>query len=260
MEKKRLKLYSWNINGIRAAIKKGFWEWFDETSPDILGLQETKISGDQLTLDMVSRAGYHSYWAHAEKRGYSGVAVFTKEKPLAVHYGLGIERFDSEGRVLVLEFPEFVFYTIYYPNGQRGEDRLQYKMDFYDAFLDHVNGYRKAGKRVIFCGDVNTAHRPIDLARPKANEKTSGFLPIERAWMDKLVDEGYLDTFREFHPDEPDRYSWWNMRSRARERNVGWRIDYFFTSPNMKDNLLSADILDDVMGSDHCPVMLEVET
>ena len=216
MAKRERTMYSWNVNGIRAAIKKGFWDWFEETSPDILGLQETKISSDQLTLDMVSRQGYHSYWSHAEKRGYSGTAIFTKEEPIRVENGLGIPEFDSEGRVVFAEYSDFVIYTIYYPNGQRGDDRLQYKMAFYDAFLEHVNALRDEGKRIIFCGDVNTAHHPIDLARPKENQKISGFLPIEREWMDKLIAEGYVDTFRETHPDEPDRYSWWNVRSKAK--------------------------------------------
>lgn len=252
-------LYSWNVNGIRAGIKKGFWEWLEATQPDVLGIQETKISGDQLTLDMVQREGYHTYWAHAEKRGYSGVAVFTKEKPLNVEYGLGIERFDNEGRTLVLEFDNYFYYTIYYPNGQRGDDRLQYKMDFYDAFLQHAETKRKTGKGIVVCGDVNTAHKEIDLARPKENQKVSGFLPIERAWMDTLVNAGYIDTFRHFHPDKPDEYSWWNMRSAARERNVGWRIDYFFVNTEMEDRLVDAHIHQSVMGSDHCPVSLTIK-
>ncbi len=249
-----VRLYSWNVNGIRAAIKKGFWEWMAAEQPDVLGLQETKISGDQLTLEMVQREGYHVYWAHAEKRGYSGVAIFSKTEPLNVTEGLGIDRFDAEGRVLIAEYPEFVYYTIYYPNGQRDDERLHYKLDFYDAFLDHAEAMRAQGKRLIVCGDFNTAHYPIDLARPKANEKTSGFLPIERAWMDKFAACGYVDTFRALHPDEPDQYSWWNMRARARERNVGWRIDYLFTTPDLKDTITEARIHPDVTGSDHCPV------
>lgn len=254
-----LTLYSWNVNGIRAGIKKGFWDWLDTTQPDVVGLQETKISGDQLTLDMVQREGYHTYWAHAEKRGYSGVAVFTKEKPDHVEYGLGIERFDDEGRVLVLDFPTYTYYTIYFPNGQRGDDRLQYKMDFYDAFLAHAEAKRAEGKNVVVCGDVNTAHQDIDLARPKENRKVSGFLPIECEWMDKWVNAGYIDTFRHFYPNKPDEYSWWNVRSRARDRNVGWRIDYFFTNNEMRDRLVDAKIHQDVMGSDHCPVSLTIK-
>lgn len=258
MGQKRYRLYSWNVNGLRAVWKKGFPEWVREAKPDILGLQEIKIHSHQLTFDMTCVEGYECHFSHAERAGYSGVAIYTREKPLSVTEGLGIPEFDAEGRVLIAEYPEFVFYTIYYPNGQRGDDRLQYKMAFYDAFLEHAENLRKQGKKLVICGDVNTAHKEIDLARPKANEKVSGFLPIERAWMDKLVDHGYIDTFRHFYPDETDRYSWWNMRSRARERNVGWRIDYFFVTPDLKDNMIAADIHPDVMGSDHCPVSLEL--
>ncbi len=258
MSGKTYSLYSWNVNGIRAGIKKGFWEWLQKEQPDVIGLQETKISADQLTKDMLEQEGYHSYWSHAEKRGYSGEAIFTKEEHHSVSEGLSVAEFDRQGRLLVDENPEFVYYTIYYPNGQRDDERLDYKMRFYDAFLEHAEAKRKEGKKLIVCGDVNTAHKPIDLARPKANEKISGFLPIERAWMDKLVDHGYVDTFREFC-DEPDQYSWWNMRSAARERNVGWRIDYFFVTEDLKANLKGADIHQDVMGSDHCPVSVKME-
>jgi len=254
---KHLKLYSWNVNGIRSVHKKGFIEWVQETQPDILGLQETKISGDLLLPEHIHIPGYQSFWSHADKKGYSGVAIFTKEPPLMVKEGLGVEEYDKEGRTLVAEYSDFVFFNIYFPNGQRGDDRLQYKLGFYDAFLNVFNQYRDLGKKLIVCGDFNTAHYPIDLARPKENEKVSGFLPIERAWMDKFVGEGYVDTFRVFHP-EPHWYSWWNVRSRARERNVGWRIDYFFVSPNLKPQLVDAAIHPDVMGSDHCPVSIEL--
>ncbi len=254
---RKLKLMSWNVNGYRAALKKGFMDWLLQAKPDILGIQETKISADQLTPEMTEIDGYHVYWAHAEKKGYSGVALFTRQQPLSVEYGLGIDRFDSEGRVIVAEYPEFVFYTIYYPNGQRSEERLQYKMDFYDAFLEHADRLRTQGKKLVICGDVNTAHKPIDLARPKENEKVSGFLPIERSWMDKFVSHGYIDTFREFNQN-PGEYSWWNMRSRARERNVGWRIDYFFVSEELKAHQSNATIEQAIEGSDHCPVTLEL--
>lgn len=247
--------YSWNVNGIRAAIKKGFFEWFDATQPDILALQETKIQSHQLTLEMTQRAGYQSYWNHAEKPGYSGVAIYTKQKPLRVENGFGGDpAHDSEGRTLMLDFGDYVFYGIYYPNGQRGEERLAYKMAFYDAFLAHAEAERAKGKGVIICGDVNTAHRAIDLARPKANETVSGFLPEERAWVDKLLAHGYIDTFRAIHGDKPEEYSWWNMRARARERNVGWRIDYFFISEELQPLLKNAAIHQDIHGSDHCPV------
>jgi exodeoxyribonuclease III len=256
----RYRLVSWNVNGIRAVSKKGFWEWLSKDDADIVGLQETKISSDQLTLEHVSPMGYQTFWSHAEeKRGYSGVAVLTKTKPISVREGLGVPAYDAEGRTLVAEYPEFTLFNIYYPNGQRGEDRLQYKLGFYDAFLEAADALRQSGKPLVICGDFNTAHHPIDLARPKENEKVSGFLPIERAWMDKFVAAGYVDTFRHMHPGEADRYSWWNMRSRARERNVGWRIDYFFTTSDLLPHIRLADIHPAVEGSDHCPVSLELE-
>ncbi len=253
----KMTLYSWNVNGYRAVCKKNFWDWLDDTQPDILGLQETKIDGDALAGLEAPEHGYHVYWSHAEKKGYSGVAILTKREPLSVREGLGVPEFDHEGRVLVAEYPEFTFFNIYFPNGQRGDDRLQYKLGFYDAFLEVFNELREQGKSLIVCGDFNTAHHPIDLARPKENEKVSGFLPIERAWMDQFVAAGYVDTFRVFHK-EPHQYSWWNMRSRARERNVGWRIDYFFVSPNLLPKLIEARIHQNVEGSDHCPVSLEI--
>jgi exodeoxyribonuclease III len=254
----KFKLISWNVNGIRSVYKKGFLEWLETAEPDIVGLQETKISADQLTPELTQVPGYHHYWSHAEKKGYSGVSILTKEKPLSVTEGLGVAEFDSEGRVLVAEYPDFMIYNIYFPNGQRGDDRLQYKLGFYEAFLNVFNKHRDTGKKLIVCGDFNTAHKPIDLARPKENEGTSGFLPIERDWMDKFVDEGYIDTFRTFHPEEAHQYSWWNVRTRARERNVGWRIDYFFVSPNLQPIMDNAAIHQDVIGSDHCPVSLEL--
>lgn len=253
----QLKLISWNVNGIRSVHQKGFLDWLESAQPDILGIQEAKISPEQLTPVLTEIPGYVSYWSHAQKKGYSGVAIFTKERPLSIQEGLGIEAFDQEGRTLIAEYADFVLFNIYFPNGQRGEDRLQYKLAFYDAFLDVFNQYRNQGKKLIVCGDFNTAHKPIDLARPKENEKVSGFLPIERAWMDRFVGEGYVDTFRLAHP-EPHQYSWWNVRSRARERNVGWRIDYFFISPDLQSQLIDATIHQDVTGSDHCPVSLEL--
>lgn len=255
----RITLYSWNVNGIRSVWKKGFLDWLAEANPDVLGLQETKISRELVTPELKAVPGYQSYWSHAEKKGYSGVAIYTKTTPIVVEEGLGVPEYDTEGRVLMAEYPEFTLFNIYFPNGQMGDHRLQYKLGFYDAFLKVFNRYRDQGRKLIVCGDVNTAHKPIDLARPKENETTSGFLPIERAWVDKFVAEGYIDTFRLFHPEEPHQYSWWNMRSRARERNVGWRIDYFFVSPNLKPYLVDARIHQDVMGSDHCPISLTLE-
>jgi exodeoxyribonuclease III len=253
-------LVSWNVNGIRAAWKKGFTDWLASANPTVLGLQETKIQGDQLTPEMTELDGYNSYWSHpTTKKGYSGVAIYSQHTPDAVSEGIGVDAFDQEGRVLRADYADFTFFTIYFPNGQRDDERLQYKLGFYDAFLEMTDKLVDEGRHVVFCGDVNTAHKPIDLARPKENETVSGFLPIERAWLDKVVERGYIDTFRELHPDAVDRYSWWNMRTRARERNVGWRIDYFFISPGLRKHLVGADIHDDVLGSDHCPVSIQLQ-
>ncbi len=254
-----MRLVSWNVNGIRAVIKKGFFDWLNEAQPDILGLQETKISADQLTPEMVEPLGYHTYWSHANKKGYSGTALYTRQRPLSVTEGFGLPEWDGEGRTLVAEYPDFILYNIYFPNGGRGDDRLRYKLGFYDAFLAHCETLRKKGKPILACGDYNTAHHPIDLARPKENENVSGFMPIERAWMDKYVAAGYVDTFRHFYPDKTEAYSWWNMRTFARERNVGWRIDYFFINREFTDLLADASIEPDVQGSDHCPVTLTLK-
>ncbi len=249
----KYKILSWNVNGLRAAYKKGFLDWFNSEKPDIMCLQETKAMKEQLAPELQEIKGYHSYFSSAEKKGYSGVAIYSKEKPIEVKNGIGIEKFDSEGRFLIAEYENFMLFNIYYPNGKARAERLQYKMDFYDAFLKYVNKLKKAGKNIVVCGDVNTAHKEIDLARPKQNEKTSGFLPEEREWIDKFLDHGYLDTFRMFN-DEPEKYTWWDMVTRARDRNVGWRIDYFFASESIKKNIDSAFIMADVMGSDHCPI------
>lgn len=254
----KINLTSWNVNGIRAIYKKGFADWFAGHQPDILGLQETKISQDQLTPEFLERKGYKAYFSHAQKRGYSGVALYSKIEPISVQESFGAKKFDDEGRTLVADYGDFVVATVYFPNGASSPERLVYKMEFYDAFLKWINKQKKAGKKVIVCGDFNTAHMPIDLARPKENEKISGFLPEERAWMDKFVKAGNIDTFRAFNKD-PHNYSWWHMRTNARERNVGWRIDYFFASENLKDNLVNAEILQQVLGSDHCPVTLTLK-
>lgn len=248
-----MKLISWNVNGIRAVQKKGFIEWVMKEQPDILGIQETKASPDQLDQQLLEIPGYHVFFDSAEKKGYSGTAVYTKNKPVSVSAGLGIPEFDTEGRTCRLDFEDFVFFNIYFPNGGRGDDRVQFKLRFYDAFLGICEDLRKQGRPVIACGDYNTAHKDIDLARPKENQKTSGFLPEERAWLDKYVGMGYLDTFRQFD-SSPEKYTWWDQRFNSRERNVGWRIDYFFVTPDLKSRLESAFILDQVMGSDHCPV------
>jgi exodeoxyribonuclease-3 len=258
MSKNSIKILSWNVNGIRAAYKKGILDWFKKVNPDILCLQETKAHPDQLVDELKNVKGYESYFSSAEKKGYSGVVTYTKEKPLNVKNGIGIKKFDSEGRFIITEFKELILFNIYFPNGKASKERLQYKMDFYDAFLKHCKKLLKQGKKIVVCGDVNTAHEEIDLARPKENSKTSGFLPEEREWIDNFLAAGFIDTFRMFNK-EPENYTWWDMITRARERNVGWRIDYFYASENLKSNIKSASILPEVMGSDHCPIELELK-
>lgn len=249
------KIISWNVNGIRSVLKKNFLTWLKEESPDILCLQEIKAKPDQLPPDLLYPPGYHAFWNSAERPGYSGVAIFSKEKPLSVKNGFGIQRFDAEGRVIEMEFADFTLFNIYFPNGKMNADRLKFKMDFYEEILKHFLKLRKNGKKLVVCGDVNTAHQAIDLARPKENEKVSGFLPMERAWMDKFVSGGFVDTFRVFNPD-PGHYTWWDVMTRARDRNVGWRIDYFFVTDDLRPKLKDAFIASKVMGSDHCPVGL----
>jgi len=250
-----MKIISWNVNGLRAVSKKGFIEWFRDTSPDILCLQETKAEEEQLPEEVRSVSGYTALFASSKlRKGYSGVAVYTKVPPLSVEFGMGISRFDDEGRVIVAHFEKFVLLNVYFPNGGGGPERLSYKFDFYDAFLEYIETLRRTGKRVIFCGDVNTAHHAIDLARPKENEKNTGFLPEERAWMDELDAHGYVDTFRHIFPRKADVYSYWDMKTRARERNVGWRIDYIYVSPDLIPAIRRVGVMSDVTGSDHCPV------
>jgi exodeoxyribonuclease III len=253
-----IRLLSWNVNGLRAVQNKGFLDHFNLLKPDILCIQETKAHPDQLDATLKEVPGFHSYFAAAEKKGYSGVALYTRQQPRNVSPGFGIERFDLEGRTLFADYGDFLLYNVYFPNGKASPERLQYKMDFYEAFLLETDRQVAAGRQVIVCGDVNTAHKEIDLARPKENEKYSGFLPIERAWMDKVCAHGYLDTFRLFN-QQTAQYSWWDMKSGARARNIGWRIDYFYVSAGLKDRLHNAFILPEVMGSDHCPVGLELE-
>jgi exodeoxyribonuclease-3 len=253
-------LYSWNVNGIRAAQKKGFLDWLQETQPDILGLQETKAHPDQLDDELKEIPGYHVFWASAERKGYSGVALYSRLEPASVQIGLGIDEYDAEGRTIVADYEDFVLITAYFPNGSRDHSRVPFKMAYKDAFLDLCNQYREQGRPLIFCGDVNTAHQEIDLARPKQNETSTGFLPIERAWVDKVVEEGYIDTFRHQHPDQLDAYTWWAYWGKARERNVGWRIDYFFITPDLADRITNAEIHPEVYGSDHCPISLTLST
>lgn len=253
-----MKLISWNVNGIRAVHKKGFIDWFKKEDPDILCLQETKAHEEQLPDELKNMHGYHALFCSGERKGYSGVCIYSKLLPQNVYRGFNIERFDKEGRILIADYPEFTLINIYYPNGKASAERLKYKMDFYDAFYDYANNLRAQGKKLIICGDVNTAHKEIDIARPKENSKISGFLPEERAWMDKFINSGYIDTFRVFN-DQPEQYTWWDMLTRARDRNVGWRIDYFFISDDLKDRLKDAFIKQEVMGSDHCPIGIVIE-
>lgn len=252
-----MKLISWNINGIRAADRKGLFNWFKKESPDILCLQEIKALPEQVPLHLRNAPGYYVFLNPAERKGYSGVATFTKEKPIDIKTGFGIEKFDCEGRTLITEFPSFTLFNIYFPNGKKNQGRLDYKLDFYDTFLGYADNLKAEGKNIIVCGDFNTAHKEIDLARPKENEKISGFLPVERAWIDTFIDHGYVDTFRHFNK-ESGQYSWWDMKTRARERNVGWRIDYFFVNKEFMPHIKKAFILQDVTGSDHCPVGIEI--
>lgn len=253
-----MKVFSWNVNGLRAAAKKRFFEWVDEEKPDILCIQETKLQEEQVDDILGKHDGYKSYFSFAQKKGYSGVAVYSREEPKSVRKGIGIERFDSEGRILVLEYKEFVLMNIYFPNGQMNDERLRYKLEFYDAILDYCNERVNNGDKLVICGDYNTAHTEMDIKNVKSNEKTSGFLPVEREWMDKFISNGYTDTYRYLNPDKIE-YSWWSYMFKARERNTGWRIDYHFVSNNLLPMVKSAAILTDVYGSDHCPVMLELD-
>lgn len=251
-----MRLFSWNVNGVRAAQKKGFLEWLHQERPDVLTIQETKCHPDQLDPELRQPEGYHAYWAFAERKGYSGVALFTEQEPRSVQIGLGIPEYDREGRTIVADYGDFTLIAAYFPNGSRDHSRVPFKMAYKRDFLAFCNDLVAAGKSVIFCGDVNTAHQEIDLARPKQNQKTTGFLPIERAWIDEVVAQGYVDTYRFLNPDKVGAYSWWSYIGRARDRNVGWRLDYFFVSPDLVPRVASAGIHADVLGSDHCPVSL----
>lgn len=254
-----MRIISWNVNGLRAADKKGFYDWFRKYQPDILCLQEIKSTEEQLPPHLRNVPGYYLYISSAERKGYSGVATYTKIKPIEIKYGLDIEKFDKEGRILITEYKNFILFNIYFPNGKQSKERLDYKLDFYDTFLAYIDNLKaRNGKNMIVCGDFNTAHREIDLARPKENEKVSGFLPVERAWIDRFIDHGYIDTFRHFNKDTI-QYTWWDIKTNARERNVGWRIDYFFVSKEFISKVKKAFILQEVMGSDHCPVGIEIE-
>lgn len=254
-----MRLVSWNVNGLRAVMKKGFIGWVESDNPDILCIQETKLQEVNLDEELKNLNGkYKSYFSHAQKKGYSGVATFTKYEPLSVKYGFGVEKFDTEGRILITEFKEFILLNIYFPNGQMNEERLKFKLDFYDALLEYCNALKKENKKVIICGDYNTAHTEMDIKNAKANEKTSGFLPIERLWIDKFISNGYTDVYRYKYPEKIE-YSWWSYMFQARDRNVGWRIDYHFITNDLLFNVKDTRILTEVVGSDHCPVTLELD-
>jgi exodeoxyribonuclease-3 len=249
------KLVSWNVNGIRAAEKKGFLEWLAASDADLVAVQETKAHPEQLSAALLNPPGYHAAWNSAEKKGYSGTVTYSRNVPAKVIAGLNDPRFDTEGRCLIHEFEPFVFFNTYFPNGGRGPDWVTYKLAYYRWFLQVALAYMQAGRSIIVTGDFNTAYAEIDLARPRQNVDHSGFMPEERAGLGKFFEAGLIDTFRHLHPDTV-KYSWWDMVTRARERNVGWRLDYFMVSPDLKDCILTADIHDDVYGSDHCPISL----
>lgn len=250
-----MKLISWNVNGLRAVMKKGFMDYFNAVDADVFCLQEIKLQEGQVDLEL---PGYHLYWNYAVKKGYSGTAIFTKEKPLSATYGIGIEEHDQEGRVITLEYDEYYIVTCYTPNAKRGLERLDYREVWEDDFRDYLDQLKRK-KPVILCGDLNVAHKEIDLKNPKSNKKNAGFTPEERAKMTELLEAGYIDTFRYFYPDQTGAYSWWSYMGNARENNTGWRIDYFIVSSDFEDRLVDASIHPDVFGSDHCPVELKIK-
>lgn len=249
-----MKLISWNVNGIRACVEKGFLDFFKEVDADVFCLQETKLQEGQIALDL---PGYYQYWNYAEKKGYSGTAIFTKKEPLQVTYGIGVEEHDKEGRVITAEFEDFFVVTVYTPNAQRELTRLEYRMQWEEAFLAYLKKLEEK-KPVVFCGDLNVAHKEIDLKNPKTNHHNAGFTDEERACFDKVIESGFIDTYRYFYPDKEGVYSWWSYMFQARAKNAGWRIDYFVVSGGLKEKLKGADIHTQIMGSDHCPVELTI--
>lgn len=253
------RLVSWNVNGIRACVNKGFVEWMSNYQPDYLCLQEIKALEDQFPEEIFQQKEYNFFINPAQKKGYSGVAIFSKEKPIKIIDKIGIEKFDVEGRTLIAEYADFVLINCYFPNGQRDHGRVPYKLEFYDEILKIYNAYIKEGRKVIITGDYNTAHHPIDLANPKANKKTTGFLENEREWIDKYLAAGMIDCLRFFEPSTEGIYSWWTYRSNCRERNIGWRIDYFMASENLRESLQGSKHLPEVLGSDHCPIELTLK-
>jgi len=255
-----MNIISWNVNGIRAVLKKGFIEWLEKESPDILCLQETKISLDQLEDNLKAPLNYKTIFNSADKRGYSGTAVFYKNEPLSTRTGFEHEILNSEGRIIEIEYEKFILFNIYFPNGQKDDERLNYKLKFYDEFLKYMLDQRKTkNKGIIAVGDYNTAHTEIDLKNPKENENYSGFLPVERKWIDKYIESGFTDIFRKLHPDEKDQYTWWTYRFGARDRNIGWRIDYFMVTDEILPMVKDCGILNTITGSDHCPIYLKLD-
>lgn len=255
-----LNLYSWNVNGLRALHRKGlFLDWLATAQPDIVAMQETKCRPDQLDDILRDPPGYYSYWAAAERAGYSGTALFTRREPLAVQIGLGLTDYDREGRTIVADYGDFVLINAYFPNGSRDHSRVPFKMQFNADFLHYIEALRAEGRSVIFCGDVNTSHQEIDLARPRQNRNTTGFMDIEREWIDQVIAHGYIDTYRALNPDKTGAYTWWSQVSFSREKNVGWRLDYFFVSPDLWPRVADAGIHPDMPGSDHCPVSLTLD-
>lgn len=250
-----MRLVSWNVNGLRACVRKGFLDYFQEVDADIFCVQETKLQSGQIELDL---KGYHQYWNYAEKKGYSGTAVFTKERPLAVHYGLDDVENEPEGRIITLEFPKFYLVNVYTPNSQRDLARLPYRLEWEDRIRSYLIDLDK-DKPVLLCGDLNVAHQEIDLRNPKSNQGNSGFTKEESAKMSELLNAGFIDTFRYFYPEKEGAYTWWSYINKARERNIGWRIDYFIASNRLSSFLKTADIHSHVMGSDHCPIVLEID-
>ncbi|MDD3049793.1 MAG: exodeoxyribonuclease III [Candidatus Cloacimonetes bacterium] len=251
-----MKIVSWNVNGLRAIMNKGFFDFFSKTNYDILCLQETKLQSEQIPPE-IKNASIHQYWNFAEKKGYSGVAIFTKEKPLSITNGIDNNTYNHEGRTIIAEYDNFYLINCYFPNGQMNNERLQFKLGFYESMFSTLERLRKSGKGIIVLGDFNTAHKEIDLKNPKENENTSGFLPIERAWLDKLMNNGWVDTFREFDKS-PEQYTWWTYRFGARKRNIGWRIDYVFINNEIRKHLKNAFIWQNIQGSDHCPLGIDI--
>lgn len=254
-----MRIVSWNVNGLRSLAKNGYWDEFLKLDADVYCLQEIKAESTQLPPEMLELPSYFACFNSSKARkGYSGVAVYSKRKPEDVAYGLNLPEFDQEGRLIAAHYDDFTLFNVYFPNGGQGPERLKYKLDFYDAFLGHIEALRKSGKEIIFTGDINTAHEEIDLARPKENEEHTGFLPEERAWLDEVTRLGYIDVFRSQNPTKSGAYTYWDQKTAARDRNVGWRIDYFFVSPGLRKRIIDTKIHTQIYGSDHCPIELEL--